>query len=394
MIRFLPDTWRDALLRPIAMASPDASVYVEIAAPDIRFAAVVVLAILTLVARRRFGWPVSPLVILLAWVATAFAVWMATTGNGRYFIPVLLAAGPLCIGFISRLPATRAFKGTVALGLVAVQGLMLYENEPWKWWGLSTWAEAPFFEVALDEEALTVPATYVTVTNISYSLIAPRFPASSRWVNTSSLPSALDRSPDVQRMQAVLAGSDSLKLIIPSRPNYMTEQQLPNEELRETINAMLRTQRLALAEPSDCRLLPSRGLATEALKDLRKFGPQVTAKFGFWICSLQYPVALQSLEVRLDPEVRDTFAAIEKRCPRFFEIGQTSASRLSDGWIRVYPQSDMKVYVMDSGEVHYKYWRAMNPVLVGRKEDVLRGDFTLECNAIRGRAGLPWEREI
>ncbi|MDP3761261.1 MAG: hypothetical protein Q8R01_12180 [Ramlibacter sp.] len=394
MIRFLPDTWRDALLRPIAMASPDANVYVEIAAPDIRFAAVVVLAVLTLIVRRRFGWPVSPLLILLAWVAAAFAVWLATTGNGRYFIPVLLAAGPLCIGFVCRLPGTRAFKGALALGLVAVQGLMLYENEPWKWWGLSTWAEPPFFDVALDQEALSVPATYVTITNISYSLVAPRFPAASRWVNISSLPSALDGSPDIKKMQAVLASSKSLKLLIPSRPKYMTEQLLPNEELRATINGMLRMQRLALAEPSDCRLLPSRGLASEALKDLSKFGPEVIGKFGFWICSLQYPVALQSLEVRLDPEVRDTFSAIEKRCPRFFQTGQTSASRLSDGWIRVYPQSDMKVYVMDNGEVHYKYWRAMNPVLVGRKQDVLRGDFTLDCDAIRGRAGLPWEREI
>ena len=394
MIRFLPDTWRDALLRPIAMASPDAGVYIEISAPDIRFAALVVLVVLTLIAHRRFGWPRSPLVILLVWTVVAFAAWLATTGNGRYLIPVLLAAGPLCIGFISRLPATRAFKGALALGLVAVQGLILYDNDPWRWWGLASWDEAPFFDVTLDEEARSVPATYVTVTNISYSLVAPRFPATSRWVNISSLPSALDGSPDTKRMQAVLAESKSLKLLIPSRPKYMTEQLLPNEEVRSTINGMLRMQRLALVEPSDCRLLPSRGLAGEALKDPRKFGPEVNARFGFWVCSLQYPVAMKSLEVHLEPEVRDTFAAIEKRCPRFFDTGQTSASRVQDGWIRVYPQSDMKVYVMDNGEVQYKYMRAMNPVLLGHKEDVLRGDFKLDCNAIRGRAGLPWEREI
>lgn len=398
MIRFLPDTWRDALLRPIAMVSPDANVYVEIAAPDIRFALIMVLAVatlITLVARRRFGWPTSPLMILLGWVAVAFAVWLSTTGNGRYFIPGLLFAGPLCIGLICRLPATRGFKGALALGVVAVQGLMLYENDPWRWWGLARWAESPFFEVALDKEALSVPATYVTVTNISYSLIAPRFPANSRWVNISSLPSALDPSQDVKRMQAVLANSKSLKLLIPSRPQYMTEQLLPSHELLSTINGMLRMQRLAVAQPMDCRLLPSRGLAGQALKDnIHKAGPEAVAKFGFWICSLQYPVTLETLEVRLEPEVRSAFEAIEKRCPRFFEMGQTSASRLADGWIRVYPQSDMRVYVMDNGEVHYKYWRAMNPVLLGRKENVLRGDFKLDCNAIRGRAGLPWEREI
>jgi hypothetical protein len=38
MIRFLADTWRDAILRPVAMAAPNSSVYIEIAAPDFRFA--------------------------------------------------------------------------------------------------------------------------------------------------------------------------------------------------------------------------------------------------------------------------------------------------------------------------------------------------------------------
>src|SRR6185369_9315597 len=37
MIRFLPDTWRDAILRPLALASPDGGVYIEIIAPDFRF---------------------------------------------------------------------------------------------------------------------------------------------------------------------------------------------------------------------------------------------------------------------------------------------------------------------------------------------------------------------
>ena len=37
MIRFLPDTWLDALLRPVAMAMPDGWIYVETMAPDLRF---------------------------------------------------------------------------------------------------------------------------------------------------------------------------------------------------------------------------------------------------------------------------------------------------------------------------------------------------------------------
>ncbi|MBK7990381.1 MAG: hypothetical protein IPK05_10415 [Comamonadaceae bacterium] len=49
MIRFLADTWRDALLRPVAMAAPNSSVYIEIAAPDFRFVLALGLGVLALI---------------------------------------------------------------------------------------------------------------------------------------------------------------------------------------------------------------------------------------------------------------------------------------------------------------------------------------------------------
>lgn len=48
MIRFLPDTWRDWVLRPLAMAAPDSWVYTEVSAPDFRFAAATLFAALLL----------------------------------------------------------------------------------------------------------------------------------------------------------------------------------------------------------------------------------------------------------------------------------------------------------------------------------------------------------
>ena len=103
MIRFLPDSWRDAVLRPFAMAAPDGGVYVEIMAPDFRFAFILLLIpVLTLLVFLR-PWrnpPFKPVVILLTTTAMAFVPWMLTTGNGRYFIPFLLVAGPLCLGLV------------------------------------------------------------------------------------------------------------------------------------------------------------------------------------------------------------------------------------------------------------------------------------------------------
>ena len=50
MERFAPDTLRDALWRPIAMAAPDGGVYMEIMAPDVRFACLALLTVAVVIA--------------------------------------------------------------------------------------------------------------------------------------------------------------------------------------------------------------------------------------------------------------------------------------------------------------------------------------------------------
>jgi len=62
--------------------------------------------------------------------------------------------------------------------------------------------------------------------------------------------------------------------------------------------------------------------------------------------------------------------------------------------VRSYLMAEMKAYVYADGQVFYKYYRALNPVLVGSTADVLAGPARVDCNAIRGRSGVPWERDI
>jgi hypothetical protein len=394
VIRFLPDTLSDALLRPIAMAAPDAGVYVEIMAPDARFAFIAALVLIWVALAWRRKWRVSPVMALLIFVSAEFAVWLVTSGNGRYFVPVLLAAGPLCIALMHRWPSTKGFSGVVAAGVVGVQAFIVYQNNPWHSWQLAPWSNAPFFEVILDEEALTQPATYVTATSISYSLIAPKFPTASRWVNISSQPDP-DNSADGRRVQGLLAASKSVRLLIPSVPDHVTSMGYPSEQIVKVINGMLAGQRLALQEATKCRLLPSKGLASRAFREVAAIKPETLAKFGFWVCPLQYPVSRERpVVIEGDPRINRTFEAIEKACPRLFPSGEALTSRADGGFMRGYSSADMKLYVFDDGSVFYKYWRAINPTLIGTGDAVLAEGFKMDCNAIRGRSGLPWNRQL
>jgi hypothetical protein len=50
------------------------------------------------------------------------------------------------------------------------------------------------------------------------------------------------------------------------------------------------------------------------------------------------------------------------------------------------------VYVMEDGEVLYKFWRSLNPVTIGSRAEVLAGQAHVDCTKIRAptwRGGGP-----
>lgn len=64
------------------------------------------------------------------------------------------------------------------------------------------------------------------------------------------------------------------------------------------------------------------------------------------------------------------------------------------GAVRHYTDSDTRVYMLNDDKILYKYWRALKPVPIGTVSEVMSGSAIVACDKIRGRSGLPWEREI
>lgn len=394
MIRFLPDTFRDAIWRPLAMAAPDGGVYVEIIAPDFRFAFALLLAVAWLLLARGNLRRVSPALIVLAFTALAFVPWLATTGNGRYFIAFLLIAGPLCIGLLHLIPVTRGLRLCLAVMMVLWQGYLIYENEPWNSWTYVSWKEAPAFGVEIPAEVAAQPATYVTVASISYSLIAPRFHPASRWINISSLQGSAGTSSDELRAQALIAEPGPLKLIFPTVPSGQEGERI-DPELGVAIDGLLARQGLSIENEAQCRILHSDGLSKMRMRRLNDIPPGQKVVHGFWLCPLARHASPRARQAGPVPErLERVFEKLEKLCPRIFRPGEVVSLRIPAGALRGYPGSDFKLYVLDDGRVWYKYVRALNPVFVGDVDSIMAAAFTMDCDNIRGRSGLPWERGI
>ena len=398
MIRFEPDTWRDALLRPIAMAAPDSGVYIEIMAPDFRFAFSIVLIGLLIVfwvLGKRGAPAFKPTAILLVGIAVAFLPWLITSGNGRYFIAFVLAVGPLCLALVYLLPMTRGFRLTLATCLLTMQGYAVYESGSLKSWGMIHWREAPYFQIDLPADMATLPGTYITLSSISYSLIAPLFPTSSSWLNIAAAPTDRENTLEGRRTHAILSSGRQLTLLVPSIPEYATQQGLPDAEAVRSFNLLLAGHLLAVSDSAQCRLIRSDSLASMPIVQARKKSDEKFEKNGFWACPLRYPVAAPASRPEIAKSRFDAvFDKVETLCPRFFRPGEARTNVINGGELRQYTESDMKVYVMDDGAVLYKYLRTFSPELIGTMDEVMSGKATVACDKIRGRSGLPWEREI
>jgi hypothetical protein len=396
MIRFLPDTWIDALLRPVAMAAPNGGVYVELIAPDFRFIFVLglVLALVWAMLARRGQRRLSPALILLFVTAAAFVPWLFTTGNGRYFIPFLLIVGPLCIGLLHLLPATKLLRVAAALGMVLWQAYLIYTIDPWHTWGHISWGDGAAFEIQVPKDVATQPATYVTLSSISYSIIAPRFHPDSRWINVSSQPGVSVKAPDSLRVQALISAPGPLRVIFPTVPGGQTDEAM-DPALAVAIDDLLARHRLSIERTEDCRLLASAGMAGLAVHKKDRTQVDGANLHGFWLCPLARKANSRAEQANeLPASTEQVFGKLERLCPRIFPPGDTVSLRIPAGAVRGYPSSDFKVYVLDQSEVWYKYFRALNPVRLGSIDAVLAPAFTMECNDIRGRSGLPWEREL
>jgi hypothetical protein len=264
-------------------------------------------------------------------------------------------------------------------------------NPPWDSWAWLSWEDAPYFQIDAPKALPSAPpTTYVTLSSISYSLIAPMFPAASRWINVT-LHGAAGR--DATWVQDFLdAAPGPIMLVAPAIEGEVGVDGKPNTQVRHALDLLLGPQRLAL-DGDACELVPSRGLA--ALNRKRKAERPESERSGFWICPLRYPVAAAPVQAKLaSPRTEAAFARIEQLCPRFFPAGNSETLRINGGALRQYAESDMKIYVMDDGTVLYKFWRALNAVRIGTVDGVLGGRDVVDCKNIRGRTGLPWDREI
>lgn len=384
MERFRPDSLWDALLRPFLMADPTSFLYVEIMAPDWRFAAITMLGFFGLLLRKRSAALSSVQWRVVVVLIVVFYVWTFTSGNGRYFLPGLLLAGPVLVLFMRNLPVTRSMRAFVLLLVVGFHLMAIVEfhhDDPWR---VSEWYEGPAINLApspLRDE----PAVFLKVSVNAFSAVTPHFHPDSRWVRLGVHLRRDLGSYEHRRLSEMFASKLKKYAFVPMSPDNTTPSGQPIPDIRGAMANVVAPYGFALADTTcDIINVSAPGPGREA---------RLGGAAGFWLCPVDRVgdiAQVSSLRLTIPQSHQAVFERFEQECPRFFSPGGGIDTHFENATGRYYPGTDTGLQISSKGVVSYRHLRSLNFTTVATSEQILQHKIEVPCRRLVGRYQPPW----
>ena len=340
--RFGVDGLRGLLGFPFRMISLDRSLYSENFAPDLRFAALVAVAVglPAVAAMRRAGRESAlrgPDWRVFAFFGAAFALWLASSTNARYGLLVLLLAGVCLARLVERALPPIAARVVLAVLLVLQVGMTVIAS-PARWFIAEPWSKH-WLAYDVPQRALREPALYLTVEVLPLAVIAPFLNPESSFVNfrgQQSLP------PDSPRLAALLKRYRGNVRVL-GRDIMPVAGRPPAAALQAYDRTLVRIG--LRVDPEDCFTIawrPDFGDELSRLANLIVRPLPAHEALSAASCGLR-PAARDPAEAKEEHRVSALFDRIERACPRLFR-GQTSVTEpLLDGWSRYYTEFDARL---------------------------------------------------
>jgi MFS family permease len=378
--RFIPTNFTDALLTPLNLILPGRFLWTEAISPEGRFAVAFLLVVAFLVAaafrRVTHDWRLTSLV---AFFLVSWALWLATTGNGRYLMPIVILVGPIIACLVFALSRNSRWRAYSILFVLLVQAGIWSQAADTRWGGVP-WSER-WFSIEVPEEIKSRPIVVVSTSVQSSSFIAPMLHPRSAFVNAAGQYIIAPGKPGWERFKEIAAASGDVYAL--HEINELNADGLP---LRP--NA-------AMARQSVGRL-GYRVLADQC-KDIKLHGPRAVARSfgstpegGISVNAQEKPFRYYSLcklekddgEIQIFlggvNDVEPVFRALEERCPKLLQAGATNTSGGPGLWFRYYMGSDVVVQARRD-RVEIARVGDSEETDIGSISDVAAGTFEFDC---------------
>ena len=160
--RFSPDNFLDALLFPFKLVLPVPGFFYELRAPDVRFAIAIVLGFILFISKgRSLSLKAAP-ALLYVFFVVAWVLWLYSSSNARYGLPLLMLAGVLLTHQLNSFTSNK--RVILYGGIILFLQILITTMSSSERWDSRQWGEH-YFDIAPDETMLSDPALYVSISN-------------------------------------------------------------------------------------------------------------------------------------------------------------------------------------------------------------------------------------
>jgi hypothetical protein len=354
------------------MLDPMPGVHDEMWAPDGRYALLVVLACALfakwlwrrVMHRAPASGDAPPTdARVLAALACGFAVtwilWLATSGNSRYFIPMACVCSVLVVGLLPWVVgARRRVWVPVLAAWAALQLLQICMNPGVRWSNAFAWDDGPWLKVDVPERLRTEPALYLSMGALSNSFLAAYLAPQSAFINFTGSYALGPDGPGGPRIDELMRRyAPHLRLLASGDRLYTDLKHVPN--LPDADGAL---SRFGLrVDPEDC--------ATIALTLTKPTAHQPPFTGDVITCGLVPDSTYRAALAPAEQQAAVILDRLEDACPELFQPRRPVTEYRNHRWLRAYINTDVFAWVSRGWVKVYNGVSGDGPIFVGRDSD-------------------------
>lgn len=345
--RFLPHGPEDYALRLWDLISRKRSVSTEAFTPDIRPVALACVLMMVVVKfswrqpgrwMQRQTWMRADVQTAL-FVVVSYLLWLKTSGNSRYAVPLFMICGLLLVRACETALPRRVAR--VALGVLLGMQLLYYGLEGEHRFGPAPWTGGPYLDAHVPAKLKNEPFLHLSVGVLSSASVAPYLNHGGALVNVNGQMSLPVDGPLGSALQQRLQAWQGRTRFLVHGPVAGTPRGL--ERTRQKMDGLV--YRLGLQiDWADCETI---WFASEKVRTSTPSLAQALMQdqhLPLWSCGAM-PLAVPDPAYAQQAAVTDRlFMALQAQCPQALSPAPFVSEYLGHGlWQRLYINSDARV---------------------------------------------------
>ena len=377
--RFIPASIVNAITFPFDLSRSRGWIYVETVAADVRFVLLAVLAlVLAIVHQRRKRENLQHAMtrnissdLIITFFVVSIPLWMATSSNGRYALPILLLVAPILILTARAASPDRKWFVILLVSFFALQAIVMSRNGNPRW-DTGPWTPK-WIDIDVPAKLKDRPYGYLSVGSNSNSFLALHLHPASRLVSVLGIYPLSLESPGGNRVSAFISAHAGRLRTLGSINTADYKDLIDNGNFADYLKDI--DGRFAMwdlrTDPADCLPIKASDLMVNPIQKNASIIVSCALLPGNPLHASTKPVWQRTSRI---------FDRIELACPALFNPRGLLATKRGEMWYRHYFNTNIMLTLLD-GRISYSRPPVFSPSDgdMGTPEDWESGAATWVC---------------